>query len=65
MTKAFRDAQMKEKLQRYPKVPWPGAGGGLHMALHWGLPQATGRGLVYFSPGLHGRGSLMSQAAPF
>lgn len=72
VTKAFREAQMKEKLQRYPKVPRGRGGGwcGLRTALCWGLcgshsPQATGHGLLYFSPGRQGCGLLMNQSAPF
>ena len=39
VTKAFREAQMKEKLQRYPKVPRGRGWGwcGLRTALRWGL----------------------------
>ena len=50
MTKAFREAQMKEKLQRYPKVPRMG-GGAVSTRLCAGAscvsrsPQVTGRGL--------------------
>lgn len=53
VTKAFREAQMKEKLERYPKVH-RGPGGCLHVALSWGLlwlPQGTRHWL--WSPGLH------------
>lgn len=69
VTKAFREAQMKEKLQRYPKVPR--AGGAVSTRLCAGAscgshsPQVTGHGLLYFSPGRQGCGLLMNQSALF
>lgn len=45
VTKAFREAQMKEKLERYPKV-WAAGGGGGWVMCVWEYPKVwAGRGL--------------------
>lgn len=65
MTKAFREAQMKEKLERYPKVR---ERPGVRVALLGPRSAPTARTLLAVSPALHPRPAepqLTNQSTPF